>query len=400
MTLPDIAIVGGGLLGRSLAWRVSKAGARVSIYDAAGRDGEGSAAWVAAGMIAPTSEAIDSDPRIESMGRRSLALWPHWLADLPVSVFYRDAGTLFLWHREDAGEALRVQRILASRNMQGQVQTIDGARLNELEPALTTRFPRALHIPGEAQLDNREYLKAVAVALEEQRVECHWHSPVADSELPKAGIVVDCRGMGAKREWPELRGVRGEIIRLHASKVELHHTVRLLHPRCPVYITPRAEGRLVVGATCIESDDSSPVSVRGVLELLTSAYSVLPALAEARILEFNTQVRPCLPDNLPSLHFDRERNVLSINGLYRHGFLLAPAIVEEVLSLLLLKRSSASGDGPACTTPVSPRWIPRFSARCSHANSRKQPNAFCGRASNACRTAAFDRADCALCSST
>jgi glycine oxidase len=69
-------------------------------------------------------------------------------------------------------------------------------------------------------------------------------------------------------------------------------------------------------------------------------------LAEARILEFNTQVRPCLPDNLPSLHFDRERNVLSINGLYRHGFLLAPAIVEEVLSLLLLKRSSASGEWP------------------------------------------------------
>ena len=107
----------------------------------------------------------------------------------------------------------------------------------------------------------------------------------------------------------------------------------------PVYIVPRAEGKLVVGATSIESDDRSPASVRGVLELLTSAYSVLPALAEARILEFNTQVRPALPDNLPSLHFDRERKVLRINGLYRHGFLLTPTIVEEDFGFAVVRRT-------------------------------------------------------------
>jgi glycine oxidase len=147
--------------------------------------------------------------------------------------------------------------------------------------------------------------------------------------------------MGAKRDWAKLRGVRGEIVRLHAPEIELSHMLRLLHPRHPVYIVPRAEGNLVVGATSIESDDCSPASVRGVVELLTSAYSVLPALAEARILEFNTQVRPALPDNLPSLHFDRERKVLRINGLYRHGFLLTPAIVEEALALLSLVGESA-----------------------------------------------------------
>jgi glycine oxidase len=143
--------------------------------------------------------------------------------------------------------------------------------------------------------------------------------------------------MGAKRDWAKLRGVRGEIVRLHAPEIELRHMLRLLHPRCPVYIVPRAGGNLVVGATSIESDDRSPASVRGVLELLTSAYSVLPALAEARILEFNTQVRPALPDNLPALRFDRERKALYINGLYRHGFLLTPTIVEEVLGLLSIE---------------------------------------------------------------
>jgi glycine oxidase len=113
--------------------------------------------------------------------------------------------------------------------------------------------------------------------------------------------------------------------------------VRLLHPRHPVYVFPRPEGRLVVGATCIESADRSAVSVRGLLELLSSAYSLIPALAEARVLEFNTQVRPALPDNLPALRIDRERKALYINGLYRHGFLLTPTIVEEVLGLLSIE---------------------------------------------------------------
>jgi glycine oxidase len=284
-------------------------------------------------MIAPTAEAIDADTQIQAMGRHSLALWPQWLAELPVPVFYRDNGTLLLWRREDAGEALRVERVLASRHSQAYIRRVEGAQLGELEPALGSRFSQALYLPGEAQVDNRELLKAVAIALEDEGVECHWETVISDDALPDAGIVVDCHGMGAKRDWPKLRGVRGEIVRLHAPDVELRHMLRLVHPRYPVYIVPRAEGQLVVGATSIESDDRSPVSVRGALELLTSAYSVLPSLAEARILEFSTQVRPALPDNLPRLHFESKRKTLRINGLHRHGFLLTPTIVEEVLAL-------------------------------------------------------------------
>ena len=335
MTRFDIAVVGGGLLGRCLAWRASRAGARVVLYEAGSYQGENSAAWVAAGMIAPTTEAIDVDAEIASMGKHSLSLWPRWLAELPVPVFYRDNGTLLLWHREEAGEAVRAQRKLASQQL--PIKRIDCLRTGELEPALGARFPEALYVPNEAQLDNRAFLKAVSIALAEAGVECHWETFVEDGALLDAEIVVDCRGMGAKRDWAKLRGVRGEIVRLHAPQIELRHMLRLLHPRCPVYIVPRADGNLVVGATSIESDDRSPASVRGALELLTSAYSVLPALAEARILEFNTQVRPALPDNLPALRFDRERKALYINGLYRHGFLLTPTIVEEVLGLLSIE---------------------------------------------------------------
>jgi glycine oxidase len=340
MTRPDIAIVGAGLLGRCLAWRASKAGARVALYDAGSSQGEGSAAWAAAGMIAPTAEAVDGRAQIASMGRHSLALWPLWLAELPIQVFYRDSGTILLWHCEDAGEAVRTERMLAARHPHASLKRLNSAGVVDREPALGTRFPRALYIADDAQVDNRAFLRAVAIALEEAHVECHWETFVVHGTFPDAGIVVDCRGMGARRDWPKLRGVRGEIVRLHAPEIELQHMLRLLHPRYPVYIVPRAEGRLIVGATSIESDDRSTVSVRGALELLTSAFSVLPALAEARILEFNTQVRPALPDNLPALHFDHGRKVLYINGLYRHGFLLTPTVVEEILALLSLQEGS------------------------------------------------------------
>ena len=153
--------------------------------------------------------------------------------------------------------------------------------------------------------------------------------------------------MGARKDWSGLRGVRGEIARVHAPEIELRHMVRLLHPRFGVYIVPRADGQLVVGATSIESTDYSPISVRGVLELLSSAYSVLPGLAEARILEFDTQVRPALPDNLPAFHYDHARKILRINGLYRHGFLLTPTVVEEALALL-------PGQGKAKSIPQWP----------------------------------------------
>jgi glycine oxidase len=331
---PDIAVVGGGLVGRLLAWRASRAGFDVALYDAAGRLGEGAAAWAAAGMVTPAAEAVDADAEIVAMGRRSLALWPQWLAELQHPVFYRDAGTLLFWHHNDAGEAPRFEALLRARDAKAKLERVDGTRLGELEPALDLRFHQALYLPGEAQIDNRELLKAVADALDDLKVQCHWNTKVADTALPDVGTVVDCRGMGAKADWPRLRGVRGEVARLYAPEIALRHMLRLLHPRYAVYVVPRAEGRLVVGATSIESDDRSEVSVRGALELLSAAYSMLPALAEARILEFNAQVRPTLPDNRPAFHYDRNRRILRINGLYRHGFLLSPTVVEEALALL------------------------------------------------------------------
>jgi len=141
--------------------------------------------------------------------------------------------------------------------------------------------------------------------------------------------VLDLRGTGARPQLP-VRGVRGEILHLHAPGVRLHRPVRLLHPRHRVYIVPRSGERILVGASEIESEDRSPISVRSTVELLSAAHSVLPGLAEARIVHTETNLRPALPDNLPLLQCEPGR--VQVNGLFRHGWLIAPALVEQALA--------------------------------------------------------------------
>jgi glycine oxidase len=168
--------------------------------------------------------------------------------------------------------------------------------------------------------------------LETLGVRLHWNSPCAPTDFDTAPScwLFDCRGLGARSDWPTLRGVRGEVIRVHAPEVALTRPTRLLHPRYPLYIAPKPHGMFVIGATEIESDDLSPVSVRSALELLSAAYTVHPGFGEARVVEMNAQARPTLRDNLPRLRWLGPRR-LQINGLYRHGFLIAPALLDAVM---------------------------------------------------------------------
>lgn len=357
MTKPDIAIVGGGLLGRMLAWRAALGGLRVSLYDANDRQGNEATAWVAGGMVTPQAEAVDAEPELVAMGRRSLQLWPQWLPQLPSPVHYSDSGTLLVWQRSDAGEARRFETLLKTRDSNAKYQRLDGQELASAEPALQGRFQECLYLPGEAHVDNRQLLPAMADALDALGVDCHWNRRIEDTERPEASLVIDCRGKSAKSRWKELRGVRGELVRLDAPGVELRHMVRLLHPRYQIYLIARPGGNVVVGATSIESDDCSPVSVRGALELLSAAYAVLPELAEARILELDCDCRPALPDNRPAIRYSPDARLMEVNGLYRHGFLLSPAVVEEVLTIL----PEMLGN-PESALGASPRW-PSLGAR-------------------------------------
>jgi glycine oxidase len=168
----------------------------------------------------------------------------------------------------------------------------------------------------------------------------HWGQAVdavSSRQLQLAGRrlefdwVFDVRGTGARPQL-SVRGVRGEILHLHAPGVRLSRPIRLLHPRHRVYIVPRAGDRVLVGASEIESEDRSPISLRSTVELLAAAHSVLPALAEARVVHTETNLRPALPDNLPVL--STEPGLTQVNGLFRHGWLIAPALVEQALQSL------------------------------------------------------------------
>jgi glycine oxidase len=134
--------------------------------------------------------------------------------------------------------------------------------------------------------------------------------------------------LGARDDQPTLRGVKGEIIIIETPEVSFNRPVRLLHPRYPIYIIPRTGNLFLIGATSIENEDNNGVTVRSGLELLSAAYSLHPAFGEALIVELNSNLRPAYPDNLP--HIEVNKNLLSANGLYRHGYLLAPKIAQEL----------------------------------------------------------------------
>ena len=341
------AILGAGLMGRMMAYALAKDGASVALFERSGPNAEQSAARVAASMLAPLAESAITEPSVVRMGLYGLDRWKSLSEQLNREVeqqtFFAQNGTLVLWHRLDAAEAQRFAEHL-ERNVRmnpalSSPWHLDSKALAELEPSVAERFAQGLFLPREGQLDNRQLLTALLQALQQLPVTFHWHTACEPEELKGQAFdwVIDCRGLGAKTSWSNthnpLRGVRGEVIRVHAPEVKLQRPTRLIHPRYPIYIAPKENDLYVIGATEIESEDLSPVSVRSSMELLSAAYSVHSGFAEARILESATQCRPTLKNNLPEICVPRA-GLMQINGLYRHGYLIAPALVDTAQELL------------------------------------------------------------------
>jgi glycine oxidase len=341
--MTSIGIAGAGLLGRLLAWQLARTGARVQVFDAAAGpapafDAHGPAAFSAAGMLCPLAERDHADARVAALGWRSIALWRGIVAALPTPrPFFAERGSLLVAHRGDLASAQRVLARLAE-DRHAAPEPLDAAALARLEPAL----PPPAHawlLPGEAQIDPLATMAALHAAA--AGVAWHWQRPVAQvlpGRLQFEGgghadfdCAIDVRGLGAAPSLP-LRGVRGETVWLHAPGHGLTRPVRLVHPRHRVYLVPRPDGLLFLGATEIESEDRSPVSLKSAVELMSAAHSVLPMLAEARILRLDRHLRPALPDHLPRT--EQADGLLRINGLFRHGWLMAPALVQDALALL------------------------------------------------------------------
>lgn len=342
-------VLGAGLMGRLAALALAQAGCTVDMHEAGGPDAEGAAARVAAAMLAPLAESAIAPLPVVRMGAHALGRWPELIATLDAPVFFQREGTLVVWHRQDAAHAAQLERTLAGHQAAWPglppPQRLDASALAAAEPTLAGRFAQGLLLPGEGQLDNRALLSALHATLARlPGVRLHWHSAAEPAAFRPgtAERVIDCRGLGARAQWPALRGVRGEVIRVHAPGVSLARPTRLVHPRYPLYIAPKPEHLFVIGATEVESDDLSPMSVRAALELLSAAYAVHPGFAEARIVELATQCRPALPHNRPAIR-QLDRRVWQVNGLYRHGFMIAPAMLEVLMELL------RDGESPLAT---------------------------------------------------
>ena len=339
---PKIGIAGAGLLGRLLAYKLAAAGWEITLFDCDTRDGTRSCAHVGAGMLAPFAELETAEPLIAELGMAALPLWQALIEVLPEGVFFQQKGTLAVAHQQDRSDLERLADRVARKWTRGPVvETLSEPGLAALEPELAATFSKGLFFPAEAQLDPRTLLRALDQALTALGVRWFEETPVVEVEDGVIGtenrthrfdLVIDTRGMGARPDLATLRGVRGELIRVHAPEVGLNRPIRLMHPRYPLYIAPRPGGIFLIGATSIESEDLGPVTVKSCLELLSAAYSLHPGFAEAGVLETAVQCRPAFPDNLPKIGFGD--GLIQINGLYRHGFLTAPALVEDVWRLL------------------------------------------------------------------
>ncbi|RCW86165.1 glycine oxidase ThiO [Phyllobacterium bourgognense] len=318
----NVLVKGAGVAGLSVAHELTSRGARVTVLDPQ-PGSHAAASWFAGGMLAPYCERASAEQIVVELGVGA-ADW--WEAALPGSV--RCNGTLVLAPVRDARELER----FGSRT--SGFEWADDDAIRTLEPDLAGRFRKGLFFEGEAHLDPRHVLIGLAAKLAEAGVAFETDPLRAAT----AGFDWTVQCTGYSREDQTMRGVRGEMLILRTSDISLSRPVRLVHPRFPIYVVPRADHTFMVGATMIESDSAGPVTVRSMMELLNAAYSLHPAFGEAEIVETGVGIRPAYPDNLPRVV--REGKTTSINGLYRHGFLLAPAMAMQVADMVLNERTA------------------------------------------------------------
>jgi glycine oxidase len=309
-----VSVIGAGIAGAWQALLFAQAGHAVTLHERSDQGMTQSTSYWAGGMLAPWCEAETSEPLISRLGIRSLELWREHFPHTPFN------GSLVVAHPRDRADFERFARLTTGH------QRLDASALNELEPSLEGRFRDGLFYADEGHVEPRRVLPELHARFNAAGGTLKFNSDPTKDDID--GVVIDCRGLSARDTQPGLRGVKGEIILIETDEVELSRPVRLIHPRWPLYVIPRGGNRFMLGATSIEAEDNG-VSVRSALELLGAAYAVHPAFAEARIVEFGSGLRPAFPDNLPRIAIDKQR--IAVNGLYRHGFLLAPALAELTL---------------------------------------------------------------------
>ncbi len=313
----NIAIRGAGIMGLSVAYTLKNAlpDTQITLSDPLMKDWgfpADNASFMAGGMLAPYAEIEHMDMTWVTAGLASIDIWEN----TPLDTGFSKQGSLLIAHSEDRYILERFKTHLPA-----DAQTPVNAQ--DIEPALHDQFQNGIHIKSEAHLDPHKTMAALCSWLKDNDV-----TLINSAEPPQnTDWTIDCRGMAADDK--NLRGVKGETLLVHNPEFELSRPVRLMHPRYPLYIIPRGDGIFMIGATVIESADES-VSLRSSMELMSALYALHPSFGEAEIIELKAGIRPSYDDNLPRIRIDEETNTISCNGLFRHGYLLAPVMAECV----------------------------------------------------------------------
>jgi glycine oxidase len=312
-----IAIRGAGVVGLWQALALARQGHTVTLCERSPVPFAHACSLYAGAMLAPNCERESADPVVRELGLRGLALWRDTCAHTVAN------GTLVVALHRDRAELDRFAR------MTGGHQRLSPAELQTCEPALADRFADALYYPEEGHLSPEPALHFLL----EQAQAAGARLRLGEGEFPAdADLVIDCRGLAAKDRLSNLRGVRGERIIVKSREVNLSRPVRLLHPRFPLYVVPWGNGVYMIGATVIESEETGPITLRSALDLLSAAYALDPGFAEAEIVLQGAGARPAFPDNRPRIMV--APRYIYVNGLYRHGFLLAPVMAELLANFI------------------------------------------------------------------
>ena len=306
----NIGIVGAGLIGQWLAYQLKQTGSQITLFTDSDRKASFSATAASAGMLVPLTEMHTAEPVISALGMRSIALWQAQLPKLPIPVFYRFKGSIVTAHAQDSAELAHFKALLTAKMPNGldTFATKDRAFFEKIGSPLT----QGLYFPDDGHIESASLIDVLNQVLDCPQVTWQVHTTATKIKPYQVSTsdhtwqfdcVFDCRGYRAKDRFAHLRGVRGELLYLHAPAVKLPYPIRLLTPRYPIYIVPLSGDRYIVGASEIESEDRSPICVRSTLELLTAAYTVHTGFAEARIVDTKVGLRPALLSNLPQIQY-------------------------------------------------------------------------------------------------
>lgn len=310
-----ISVLGAGVAGLCAATELHRAGLEVEVVAPAHH--RPPVSRMAGGMLAPYCEAEGAPPVVVQRGVNAASWWEKHVRQV------HRRGTLVVAPARDAQELDRFARATTHH------EWVDPG---EIEPHLAGRFSRGLFFGDEAHVNP-------GAALDDLRSHLMTHE-VAFRDSPTSKRLVDCRGISARDMLPDLRPVRGEMLTMKTCDVTLSRPIRLLHPRIKCYIVPRGEGVYMVGATMVETNNEGSITGRATMELLSAAYTVHPGFADAEVVETASGLRPAFTDNVPGLK--HHNGVWHLNGLYRHGFLLAPALAEDLAQIFTKELTNVS----------------------------------------------------------